>query len=171
MVEREREHGDAHLGAEPAALVAHPDPGAGVDLAHDPEVPAGHHLLADHPSLEPDEEVDRPVLGGEPPARVPEELEHAPTQVSRLGVGPRDDERHLLWRVHAVIGLVDELQQPGVVVGPQLQPRRAQHEVAKWPRLRVRHDPTPCPSVPIALDRIASRPCMRSPCGSRAVRT
>jgi hypothetical protein len=48
LVEREREHGRAHLRAEAAALVAHPDPGTGLDLAEDPEVRPGQLLHADH---------------------------------------------------------------------------------------------------------------------------
>jgi hypothetical protein len=47
-----------------------------------------------------------------------------------LGVGPRDEQRHPLRRVHAVTGLLDEFEKPGVVVWPQLQPRRARHEMA-----------------------------------------
>jgi hypothetical protein len=52
-------------------------------------------------------------------------LQHAAAQITRVGVRPRDEERHHLRRVDAAVRLVDQLEEAGVVVGTQLQPWRA----------------------------------------------
>ena len=41
--------------------------------------------------------------------------------------------------MHPAVGHLDQLEQAGVVVGPQLQARGAQHQVAQWPVLGTGH--------------------------------
>ena len=65
VVEREQQHGGAHLGADPLPLVRHPQPGPGPDLPGDPEVDRRDALHADHPPVDAHQEVHRPPLRGQ----------------------------------------------------------------------------------------------------------
>ena len=122
MVEGEQQDGGAHLGADLTAVMAQPEPRAGVDLAGHPELGPPQILLADHPAVEPDQEVDAP-------------LQRGPNPPCRLGVGPRRAERHELRPVHSADGFRGQLEQTRVVVGTQLQTRRAQDQAAQRPRI------------------------------------
>jgi hypothetical protein len=62
VVEGEQHDRSAHLGADPAPLVALPDPGAGADLPADGEVARAEPLGADDTAVEPHQEVHRPAL-------------------------------------------------------------------------------------------------------------
>ena len=136
VVERELQHGGAHLGAEPAPLVRQPEPGPGVDLPDDREVGAPRCSACRSPGR-------RAGPGSAPPTAAGRAARAATRSTAgSRGPGRRgsasvhgDQERHLARAGARRRRPPRRARQARVVVGAQLQPGGAQHQVPQRPVL------------------------------------